>query len=214
MDSAAIGYIASSGHNIAEYVQQKPTAASSAGTNGNTVYLGADAGTCVGGPGAVIRDVMSVNPIYKVFLNNMDECPADKRRLTVEEATRIKDALFPLMGEWDIIFLAGGKITGSGYGNEIIPGDESFGWVFLVNAGFHFYEKVFIKSLDDIPEGWRRATVEESRSGPQADQIRSNLGENDIIKVAGGKFTGPGYESQLIPGYFDDGVGWVILVSQ
>lgn len=214
MDSVPIAYIASSGLNTAEYVQQKPSEISSAGKNGSTICLAADAGKCVGG--AVISNITAMNPITKVLINNMDECPSDKRRLTIEEATRIKDGLVPLMGEWDIIKLAGGKISGSGYGNKIDPGyfDDGWGWVFLVDAGFHYYDKVIINSLNEIPEGWRRATIEECRSGPQAHQIRSNLGQWDIIKVAGGSFDGPGYGSNLLPGYRDDGLGWVILVSQ
>ena len=154
--------------------------------------------------------------LQKVFYNKMEECPDSRRRLTHEEAIQRKEELKPQMGQWDIIKLAGGKITGAGYDNSLSPGyfDEGFGWVFTVDAGFTSHEKKFINSLAEIPSGARRATIEEMRSGPQAEAIRKSLGEWDIIKLAGGKMTGSGYGSTLEPGYFDNGVGWVILVCQ
>ena len=82
-------------------------------------------------PEKVIYGVLK-NPIYKVFMNGAHECPCGIRRLTVDEAVRLKPALLPHMGAWDIIKLYGGKIDGSGYGNVISRGefDGGWGWVF------------------------------------------------------------------------------------
>lgn len=155
-------------------------------------------------------------PVYKVHIKDMDDCPAGMRRLTIEEVIQLKQMLVRQLNQWDIIKVAGGKIDGYGYGNKITAGhfDNGWGWVFLTQAGFHHYDKVKIDSLEEIPTGWRRLTVEEARSGSVASEIRSNLGTWDIWKLAGGKFDGPGYGSKIHQGYFDKGCGWVVLVSE
>ena len=152
--------------------------------------------------------------IHKAKIVSMDQCPAGLRRITIEEVMQLKDKLLPLLDEWDIIMVAGGKIDGRGYGNKITAGEFGWGWVFLIPAGFSHYDKIFIDNLGDIPTGWRRLTVEEARSSSVADKIRSNLGQWDIYKLAGGKFDGPGYGSKLHEGYYDKGCGWVVVVCE
>ncbi len=45
--------------------------------------------------------------------------PDGYRLMTLAEVERFKFQLHPLMGQWDIIFFNGGKISGQGYGYDI-----------------------------------------------------------------------------------------------
>ena len=229
----ATGYVASAGNATAGDNQNAKRTAS-AGTKGSINFLQSDSLKELGGgelkryiPKNVVNkalgkeeeagneDKCAVAYVFKVFIDSMDKCPRGLRRLTLVEVQRMKDELVLLLDEWDIIKVAGGKIGGSGYGNVITPGqfDNGWGWVFLTPSGFSYYDKIFIESLD-IATGWRRLTVEEARPGPIADKICKSLDEWDIVKLAGGKTEGPGYGCKLHEGYFDNGVGWVIVVSE
>ncbi len=72
----------------------------------------------------------------------LGETPAGYRIMTVCEAEVFKERLLPAMGAWDIIFVLGGRVTGSGYGNKILRNEDggrpvplTFGaWVFLIQV--------------------------------------------------------------------------------
>ena len=163
--------------------------------------------------------------ITKIFINGAHECPKGMRRLTLEEATMMKASLLPLMDEWDIIKLDGGKIDGYGYGNNISPGefDGGWGWVFATNDDNAVsivkhpalpdpsdIKKIFINDAHECPNGMRRLTLEEAEK--LKPSLLPLLGEWDIIKLDGGKIDGRGYGNGLHEGQFDGGWGWVFLV--
>ena len=224
-----VGYVASAGNTTAGDNQNAKSQASG-GTKGSISFLKSDplkewdlkryipkkiVNKALGKPEeAGYEDNCVVGNVLKVFIDSMDKCPRGLRRLTLVEVQRMKDELVPLLDEWDIIKCAGGKIDGYGYGNVITPGQFGWGWVFITQSGFSYYEKIFINNISDIPIGWRRLTVEEARPGPIADKICKSLDQWEIMKLAGGKTDGPGYGCKLYEGYFDNGVEWVILVSE
>lgn len=149
----------------------------------------------------------------ETFINSLNDIPSGWRQLTAPEAMIHRNTIVDSITTWSIIKLAGGRITGSGYGGQVSVGifDGGLGWTWLVpSVSDSRIKKMFIGSFDDIPAGWRMLTTAEAED--RRDEIVGSIGAWAIYKIAGGKIDGSGYGGKVMYGIFDGMLGWTLLV--